>query len=348
MFANCALVLMVLGGADPGIDDLRQGVMDREAAIRGFKLSCQINTFLRSTDGKKISLSGLEHVTASADVGGRIRYESSGSVREERGDRQEAVLGAFDGNQARSMQTRGTDRFVVAVIDRTRSAVSFRLDPSEFVNQFFNEPVSNVLQRPNLIAVGKEAWDGRDAQVLETDYDPPEQGVDYRKVRFWIDPSRGFAVVKRAALARRSPEQEWAEYYRAEGFDHREIDAGLWLPMRVVVETANVTDKQIEQGTVLASYKVQVQEWELNPKFANSEFRLAFPAGVNVTDRISGRSFQAGAITDQLLADQLSMEESDGRGWGFARARWLFVSANAVVVIAVALLLIFRRKGCAG
>jgi hypothetical protein len=333
----------IVSVAGPTLTDLRQGVLDREAAIHSFTLSCHLDSIVRSPDGH-LNLDGSEDIEVSAEVTGRLRYASSGTVHDAAGQRSEQVLGAFNGSEARSMQTRGSKTFRVGQIDPQRFGVSFRVDPLEFTTQYFGNPISFELLKPDTVCLGEDVWDGHPVQVVEVQHEPPEKGADYCKSRFWIDPSRGFAVVKRATLARRSPDEKWAEYYRAEGFDHSEVQPGLWVPMRVHLETVNVQDKNVEQGMILLSYKIQIKRWELNPPLGDSTFTFAFANGVHITDRISGRSFTTKIVSDQGLADQLAMDEVDGRR-SIGRVRWILLCVNAALVLILVSFVVYRHVG---
>ena len=195
---------------EPSVSDLRQGVLDREAAIHAFRLSGTLKTDL-SLDGKAVGLSGTEHVDICAETGGRLRYESSGQIVNRGRVETERVLAAFNGSEARNMRSAGLDQYRIGEIDRTRGSLFFRIDPLEFVIRLFNRPISEELRRPAVVLVGQEIYDGRPSYVLEVSHAPPQKGADYKKTRFWVDPSRGFVVVKRAALARRSLKDTWQE-----------------------------------------------------------------------------------------------------------------------------------------
>jgi len=302
---------MTLSAVSPSLTELSQGVSDREKAIQAFSLSCHADTELRE-QSLQLTFVASEDVEVRADSGGRLRYESSGDVKDGNGARKDRTIGVFNGTEARSMRSLGADRFLVGQIDAAPSGLYTRFDPWEFVTAYFRKPVSSYLAQPKVSLIGTETWDGRAAQVVEIQHDLLPNGSDYRKSRFWIDPSRGFAVVKRATLARRTRADKWVEYYRAEGFNHSEVQPGIWLPSEVRLTTVDLTPEDVGQPKALVSHKIRVKEWRLNPAFGDSEFTFAFVERINVEDHIHGTTFQVSTVTDQNIADQLKLDPALG------------------------------------
>ena len=204
MMTILTLAVIMLPGETLSIGDLRQGVLDRETAIQTFTMRAHLDTVLRD-ENKTISFQGSEELTIYAEPTGRIRYESSGLVHEQSGKRSEKVLGAYNGTEARSMRSLGADRFVVGEIDRNRSTVYMRVDPREFITWFFGKPVSVEIGLQGAALIGEEKWDGSLTYVVEVEHAPPLDTNILRKSRLLIDPSRGFAVVRRSVLARTPP-----------------------------------------------------------------------------------------------------------------------------------------------
>jgi hypothetical protein len=272
--------------AGPTVDELRRGVAAQEAALRSFKLSCHIDTLV-SYNGKNIAFVASEDVEIIGDLDGRIRYESSGTIEKDSGTpgvtRTEKVLGVFNGKEARNLRTLN-EVGRVGVIDRVRTAAGCRTDFLEFFATYHHEPVSACLNRPNLVRLDDDTWDGRPVQVVETSFDtPPGKSKSY-KYRLWIDPARGFAVVKRASLVRETVDDKWEEYYRVEGHDYKEF-GGFWLPMRAVAQLLHVGEKDIRPGAKLSDHRIEVRQWEVNPAVDDAMFTFDFPQGLGITDR---------------------------------------------------------------
>jgi hypothetical protein len=344
MINACLVLLVVLSTSDPSLSDLQQGVIDREAAIRGFRATCHIDTF--ADDPKtRLNLTASEDVKFSAEITGRLRYESSGDVKDQGIAKYEMVLGSFNGSEARSMRNLGAAQYAAAVVSRERSSVRFRVDPCEFVTSYFHEPISADLKSRNVTIVGRENWDGRPTVVVEVEYDPPPNSTDNRKSRFWIDPSRGFAVVRWAALTRISPpNDEWCEYYHVDGFDYKEVQSGVWLPMRVVMETLKAKNKDPAlRKKPIFGYKIQMKEWELNPSFDDAEFTIAFAKGIGVENQISGTSYFTRQITDQDLSDQLTMERLTKEAIPPKSRRWLLLWVNGAAALTWVSVIVYRR-----
>ena len=122
----------------------------------------------------------------------------------------------------------------------------------------------------------------------------PFDGKDRRKSRFFLDPKRGFTVVRRAISIQYPPHERWMEYTRIEGFDYEQIAPDVWLPGRVVHESFDPTVQQAQDGSDPAlswRWKVRLENWRVNEEYPPETFELKFAPGVLVNDRQTGRTF---------------------------------------------------------
>jgi hypothetical protein len=341
MLPYSVLLSALLAATPPSAADLRQGILDREAAIHGFRLSCHVDTILQ-INGKTRNLEASEDIDISTDARGRIRYQSSGNVTDNGRAAFEKTLSAFNGTQSRSMRTAGGPNFRIGEVIGSRSRLYCRLDPWEFVTCFLEGPISQCMSNMKVEVVGTDTWDNRLAYIVDL-IPPPRAGAkDRRKGRLWVDPSRASTIIRRAILAQRFEGDKWHEYYRVECFDHKEFQPGLWLPTRVELITSNALDDSIALGAVLFSYKVRISKWELNPTFGDSEFTFPFSDLVNVTDYSANTHYQVRSVNDQSIVDQLAMSGVN-KGPLSGSGRRMLVWGNVVVVVAIAAALIFRR-----
>lgn len=196
-------------------------------------------------------------------------------------------IGTFNGDACRVAS--GSSKLVFGMITTVRNDLSLAMDPRRMTTHYFDKPVSQLITKHRGRIVGRIRHDEREAIVVETE---PHFNKNYFKLRFWIAPSLGFAVVKRANMIRFPGHDRWIDFNRIVGSDHREIEPGIWLPMRAVYESFGVKEEDARDGTepLLSSrYKIVNSNWIVNPQVDDSLFTLEFPPGIQVEDQTRGR-----------------------------------------------------------
>ena len=189
--------------------------------------------------------------------------------------------GAYDGEVARSLDAGSDGVFHWGWIDK--QLVWFTINPLEFTTHYMGQPVSEILRTRNATVAGHAEWEGRPVAIVETQPVLGKDGVR-RKYRFWVDHARNYVVVKRASLSQFGDEQPLQEFDRIESGAHKEVQAGIWLPIRVKYESVKVTKDQAPEE-LHYSFEGQNSNWRVNSELPADTFRLVFPDDVVVTDR---------------------------------------------------------------
>lgn len=284
--------------SDVTMDEVVQGLQRTEMAVQTLSVKSDFQTRQRLDvvpASPEIALHGTTEVTV--DALGRCRVKSTFDSwhlddKQVVIDRDQSMLGVFDGKVAWTLQ--GTGKSAVGTIADNRGEVSLRLDPRNVSTHYFDQPVSSRLLKRGASIVELSTWDGSPVLVVET---TPTGDQDQRKVRFHIDPRRNFTIVRRAIAIRYPPHERWMEYTRIEGYDFREVQAGVWLPDRVVHESLDPTIENASQGTappVAWHWDVKFTDWKVNPSLNDETFELQFPLGIFVNNRITGKSYREG------------------------------------------------------
>lgn len=182
----------------------------------------------------------------------------------------EAVKGAFYDNTARRL--RGNE------LTLSDHLTWHGMDPLLFTTHYFSHPVSALMRNKGAHLVEESTWDGRTVVVVDT---TPTKV--FRKYRFWIDPERNI-VVRRAALVQFERDQPYQEYTRIEGYQHREVTPGVWLPMRIKYESVEVTADQTPE--VLSwRFEGTNRDWSVNRTLVDADFAIPTLPSYKVRDR---------------------------------------------------------------
>ena len=282
--------------AKASVSDITQSLKDTEAEIRTLSVTSSfdiLHRYMPGEDYQEIQLTAKEEVAVDSEGRCRVKADTE-SFRKLNGGIEKTPqlsIGVFDGQAARSMT--GKTRMAHGIVSSSRSDLEFRLDPRNVTTHYFFKPVSSMLEKRGADIVEETMWDGRPVIVIET---KPHEGEDRRKSRFYVDPDRNFTVVRRAVAVQYPPHERWMEYTRIEGFDHKEVYPGVWLPSRVVHESFDPTVEHAVNGSeppLSWRWNVKLSHWKVNAELPPSTFALEFSPGVYVNDRVTGQSYQA-------------------------------------------------------
>lgn len=324
-----------MAGVD--LEDVKRGLRDAAAAVESFSFTFRCERMMRLLPDGDEDVSLHEEAAVVADARGRGRYEGrrSGVNRLPGGKTkifEEMALGAFDGKVMKSME--GIGKYSLGRITGKRYDLPWQMDPWNYLNRYFNEPVYEVLEKRGAVLAGSTTWQGRPVLTVETR--PVARAGDKEslgKYRFLVDVERNFTVVEKAALVKLSPALDWAVYTRISGYDYVEETPGVWVPMRLEHESLMVKKEEVEKGIPPKAnwrWNIKVDEWKVNQPLADSLFEVPFPPGLFVNDQIQGGSYQ---VTEDI-AMTTPPEAARRRGWGVLAGAAVILALLALVVIA--------------
>jgi hypothetical protein len=158
-------------------------------------------------------------------------------------------------------------------IGRSVTAHSRRL---MFRLHYVGTPIGQILAQGDARVAGSETWEGRPVFVVEAGLPTQRPGkVEYQQ-RLWIDPSRGFAAVRKQSVVRYSKEGPWHLHYDCASYDFHEIAPGVWLPSRVEDKNFGV-DPPIERAKLDLVFHdvIRFRDWKVNSKIPDSKFQIS-------------------------------------------------------------------------
>jgi hypothetical protein len=178
-----------------------------------------------------------------------------------------------------------------------------------------------------------EIVDGAECHVLESN----------QHQRIWVDPAIGFAVRFREIRfdVPGRPSKDWPLSSRFAFQDYRRED-DIWLPTKVEVvsyPTTRAPENLWNQPTMKAVYTVD--KLAVNDSVQDSLFKLTYPKGTMVYDKVAKRAYRIGDNNEELdyIVEQGSAQFVPQ---GSQTKRWFFVVLNIVVVVGLIVILAFR------
>ena len=228
----------------------------------------------------------------TVDFSGKLHAEMNGSMYGVGKDGQPNIypwyaISTFNGTEERVLDGKDKTSLRRGMITSERSDTLWTLDPREMTTWYSDRPVSQFIAEKKGCVIGTEKQDEHEVLIVET-----EVFVDPRKSKwknsFWIDPNRGFVVVRRSSFYQFPDVDHWVENSRITGYDYHEIEPGIWLPSKAVDEAyAGTRDEaQEDKPHLMWKFVIQNSNWVVNPKVDESIYTLQFPKGVNVDDHI--------------------------------------------------------------
>ena len=162
---------------------------------------------------------------------------------------------------------------------------------------------------------------------LTPDYD------DDLKYRLVLDPAKGYAIVQRETLLKRSGEQ--LAIHRV--VESAEVMPGIHFPKRVRITSTR-------DDTVL---DVRVTALTVNQPIADEAFVVKFPKGAMVVNQQNDEIYIWGEDEPALVFksyDEFAAWEREQLGQGGGRPVLQFLLANAVLLTGVVLVILLRRR----
>jgi hypothetical protein len=190
-------------------------------------------------------------------------------------DYDENVQANFDGkhgiwNQITHRQS--GDRASHRGIDAPRTYGTF--SPLDATLRYQGKPISQILAQPDARIVDSATCEGRTVVVVEVSVAPKPPGAVEYKTRLWIDPSRGFAVVRRQSWAHYSPDRPWRLHFDIVGYGTAEVSPGAWLPSHVEEKFFGIMPVELKELPLVMHGKIRYRDWKVNLAIPDSGFDL--------------------------------------------------------------------------
>lgn len=323
-------------------DDVLSAMEDREQAIKSVSVQLSADCF---------GFSGPEQPVLQFHWDGSTVVEHSGRYRFE-GTRRAAAgnplrqVQVFDGKRRREASGEG-ERLTNGREGTNSYPLFVPLNPWLLVSQFDDGVEASQYLRERNPTVADAEWpDGagktRSVFIVEG---ASRLGVDgkLRKVQAYVDPSVGFAILRKTMLARAESTENWMPSWELTLSDYAEITPGLWLPHRA--ERTIYEFPSEDRFQPYQRIEMRCDNWALNAEVADATFEFQFPAGVAVNDETTGKLYMSGTIKDPVIAAQVRDSQAllARQRW----LRWLSIGAGIVAVVGVAIVLRFVLRRAA-
>jgi hypothetical protein len=313
--------------------DLLIGIKEAEAAIIALSVDCTIHGVTHDIAWPEVPVQLKRSESIIVEKDGRARCETDGQdfKIESKGKatvRPLKAISTFDGTACRSV--RGRDEGRIGLVTSSRSDIFWILDPRQISTHYYDKLVSQIIEERGGRIVGSTQHNGRDVLVVETE--PVARAQKKWNYRFLVDPALNFAVVKRSQLIQFPPSEKWIEVTSVTGYDYREASPGIWLPEHVVQTSFDPTEKDVRNGNdprLSWEWNIQNTNWIVNPTVADSLFKLEFPPGTDVDDKVNGRVYKVAGVSDGMLTGQAELAQK----WKLTGGRAVLILINAVVVL---------------
>jgi len=148
---------------------------------------------------------------------------------------------------------------------------------------------------------------------------------------FWVDPERGFAVVRRA--------YHWGKgqplMYEFRNLDYREVKPGLWLPFRQIEEKyGNIAEPPAVWGKIVARSEYRLQAVEID-NVPDKLFYPKLPPGTRVNDGVRKMQYRVSETESDpfgaaVIEAKKHLTLSRFRFWP-----WLVAITSGLAVIAI-------------
>jgi hypothetical protein len=274
------------------LEEIRAGVKQFEQRIANLSVTCDavvVNHFRNAAGAAppkgliEDDAYNLEERIASrwiVDSSGRIWQKHLSQVTSVRADKtrlehEEEIEAAFDGKRGRWIQiTRrpGGDLVHIRQLDSPRTYAMF--SPLDVTVRYLGKPITQILSQADAAIADSKTWEDRPVIVVEARVAKSPASTAEFKTRLWIDPSRGFAVVRRQSVARYAPGRPWHVHFDSASYGLVEALPGVWLPSRV--EDKNFGVPPVEQNwlDLVVSDTIHYRDWKVNADIPASKFRI--------------------------------------------------------------------------
>ncbi len=190
----------------------------------------------------------------------------------------ENVQANFDGKHGlwnRITHRQGGDSSSLRGIDAPRTYGTS--SPLDVTLRYLGTPISQILAQPDAKMVDSATCEGRTVVVVEVSVAPKPPGAVEYKTRLWIDPSRGFAVVRRQSWARYSPDRPWRLHFDIVSYGTAEVSPGVWLPSHVEEKLFGIMPIELKELPLVTHSKIRYRDWKVNLAIPDSGFDLRDP-----------------------------------------------------------------------
>jgi len=284
------------------VEDLAAGVKQRESAVRRFYVrsvfrekSAHTRVIFDTTAAPQFA--NLHHIVEGTwEPGAMLRYRY-GMARQMalRLDSSDPVItvhyleAGCDGTEARSIE--GAHRRVLDLesaperrdegrIYAPGSAPPPPIDPMTFTTHLDQTPISFYLtQYGGTARVSAQTYAGRRVVVVEIPSMPVADDFPCERVfRITIDSDRGFIVLRKTALKKRTQDSSFLETSFVESSDWQEVEPGIWMPNKVRRDIFQILGSG--DPALLQSIEVENEGWQVNQDVADDVvFRLKWHTG---------------------------------------------------------------------
>ena len=140
--------------------------------------------------------------------------------------------------------------------------------------RYLGKPIAQILSQADAAIADSKTWEERPVIVVEAAVPKSPASTAEFKTRLWIDPSRGFAVVRRQSVARYAPGRPWHVHFDSASYGLVEASPGVWLPTRV--EDKNFGVPPVEQNwlDLVVSDTIRYCDWKVNADIPASKFQI--------------------------------------------------------------------------
>jgi hypothetical protein len=283
------------------LQEVRAGVTQFVQRIANLSVTCdaEVVNHFRSAAGAappkgliEDDAYNLEERIASrwiVDSTGRIWQKHLSQVTAVRADKtrvehEEEIEAAFDGKRGRWIQiTRrpGGDHVLIRQLESPQTYAT--CSPLDVTVRYLGTPITQILSQADAALADSKTWEDRPVIVVEAAVPKSPGRTAEFKTRLWIDPSRGFAFVRRQSLARYAPGRSWHVHFESASYGLVEASPGVWLPSRV--EDKNFIVPPVEQNwlDLVVSDTIHYRDWKVNADIPASKFhiQLAIDSAVN-------------------------------------------------------------------
>ena len=150
-------------------------------------------------------------------------------------------------------------------------------------SRFFRTAISPAALEAKAFEVALEEFEGVECIIFGTGE------KKWGHISYWLDPSRGFALLGHDNISIREDSSEWVST-RIRVNKLKEVTPGIWWPMEAYVESDPLNPGEPYTRTVYRASNVVAND----PNFDENIFTVPFPEGYLIDDQVVGRKYKVG------------------------------------------------------
>jgi beta-lactamase regulating signal transducer with metallopeptidase domain len=270
--------------------DVVTGLKAREDAITTLTAHCRVESrhnFTKPGNGPlpdnviqddAVAMTRDGNVDWKVSRDGRGRMEATHKTASVRDDgstkpRIEECISTFDGAAGKMLSITRSPSGVVTQRRQSSWDSFMKTDtsPYDFTTQHLGKPISALLSVEGCRVIGPETWEDRPVVVVEAPPVTVRENYIYQQ-RFWVDPNRGYAVVRRQSNVQCGEGKPWGLHYQIDAKNHAEVAPGTWLP--AAVEILNYHVNESGQDFLSSREQIAASDWNVNDNIDPSRFSL--------------------------------------------------------------------------